>query len=308
MLFITYQNNIGKLDFGGGDSSRNFKILDVEGLSLPTKNLNVVSYPGEVGQRTISESAGPRTITLQCDLHSPNGNRYELSKALKILEKSGTLVIRSGNSTRKISARCIDAAPGERYGGYRVLILQFMCDYPYFEDKEDTNVHIFRRENKIKTTFTLPDILSKRVSEATVTNLGDTDTEPTIIITMLDDTVDGNLAIKISNVFREGDVQTKQSLDLCFPIDIVTKDASGNNQTTAYTPSKGEIITLDIQSRKIFNQNGDNLISCLSNTSFLSDFWLSGGSNEVAVDLVPFTSSCTVVYKFSNKYVEAVIA
>lgn len=322
MLHITYQNNNGTLEFRGGKGRNSWRIIEIDGLGLATKSFNTAEYPGSVGQRTLSETLSARTISIQCDVSSikscyggTQNNRWEISKALKILNEPGTMLISDGCRTRKITARCVEAVQGERHGGYVIFAMQFVCDYPYFEDKKTKTIPLFKVEKLLGGTtrwytekkeeyedekdrkllsesiesgkFKLPCMFTRRTSNANVINLGDVDTEPIIRVSLggnADDGTNGAFGTLVIN-----NESTKQSIEL-------------NLQNT----EKITTVTLDIPNRKIYSQDNQNLIHYLSPSSFLSDFWLKKGQNQISV-LNNMSEFCTVVCEFSNKYVEAVI-
>ncbi len=294
MLHITYQNENGKLDFKGGCGRHAWRILEIVGLGIAPKSFNTAQYPATVGQRTLSETIGARTISIQCDVNSiashyggTSSNRWEISKALKILNEPGTLLISDGVRIRKINARCVEAVQGERYGGYSVFAMQFVCDYPYFEDKETSKVPLFKVENLLDGTFVLPCMLTRRITKANVVNIGDVDTEPIIRISLNGGTYNGTAGTPGTLIIRNE--TTKQEIEL-------------NLQDAENTTG----VTIDIPNRKIYSQDNKNLIHHLAPTSFLSDFWLQKGQNEICVDNY-ISESCVVECEFSNKYVEAVI-
>lgn len=313
MLYITYQNENGKLDFNGGSGHFPWRILEIDGLGLSGKSFHTAAYPSSVGQKTLSETVGARTISIQCDVNSiassygaARSNQWEISKALKILNEPGTLLIRDGRRTRKIDARCVEAAQGERYGGYTVFAMQFVCDYPYFEDQQMQTIPIFKCENLIgngtrwyldngvmksepieKKSFKLPCLFSRRITETNIINVGDVNTEPIIRIHMQGGTytgIDGETGTLVIH-----NRSTKQ--------DILLNLQEAENVT--------EII-IDIPKRIIVSQDKQNLIHYLAPTSFLSDFWLQTGQNLIKVENY-LSNSCSVECEFSNKYVEAVI-
>lgn len=313
MLHITYQNENGKLDFKGGCGRHSWRILEIDGLGIAPKSFNTAQYPATVGQRTLSESIGARTITIQCDVNSikshygnTSSNRWEISNALKILNEPGTLLISDGTRTRKINARCVEAVQGERHGGYIVFAMQFVCDYPYFEDKETTKVPLFKVEHLLGSTerwylkdgqltkegiesgkFILPCMFTRYISRANVVNIGDVDTEPIIKIRLNGGTYNGTIGT---------------------PGTLVISNESTNQQIELNLQDAGEttVVTVDIPNRKIYSQDNKNLIHHLAPTSFLSDFWFKKGQNEICVDNY-ISESCVVECEFSNKYIEAVI-
>lgn len=304
MLHITYENEIGRLHLGGGSDYSNWHIIEIDGLGLAEKSLNAVTYPWGIGQQTLSETLQPRTITIQCDIHNLGGSKYEVSNALKILNYPGDLLIYDGYRTRKISARCTSSTQGERNGGYKVFAMQFVCDYPHFEDSNITSIPIFKLENLIggsvrwykndngelvheaneSGTFKLPCVFTRLTSEANVLNIGDVDSEPII------------------KVYMQGETSNSVNSGILY-----IKNKSTNQQIELNCEAvSGDIITLNIPNRTIYNQHGENLISYLSPRSFLSDFWLKRGNNYISV-INNITDSCIVTCEFSNKYIEAVI-
>lgn len=311
MLSIIYQNKNGRLDFNGGSGQQPWRILEIDGLGLTGKSFNTASYPASLGQKTLSETIEARTISIQCDVNSissaygsDHSNQWEISKALKILNEPGTLFIHDGYRKRKIEARCVEAAQGERYGGYTVFAMQFVCDYPYFEDQKKKTIPIFSRgdllgsgtrwylkdgalKSEVTETgeFQLPCLFSRRISEANILNVGDVDTEPIIRITIQGEDYTGEEKGTLVIHNRS----TKQDIEL-------NLQEMGNVT---------EII-VDIPNRTIISQDKQNLLHYLAPTSFLSDFWLQKGQNFIQVENY-LSNSCTVECAFSNKYVEAVI-
>lgn len=313
MLHITYQNKNGTLNFKGGNGRNSWRILEIEGLGLTSKSFNTAQYPATIGQRTLSESIDARTITIQCDVNSiksqyggTSSNRWEISRALKILNEPGMLLISDGVRTRKINARCVEAVQGERHGGYVVFAIQFVCDYPYFEDKETTKVPLFQVEHLLGSTtrwylkdgqltkeivergkFILPCMFTRYTSKANILNIGDVDTEPMIKIHLNGGTYNGTIGT---------------------PGTLVISNESTNQQIELNLQDAGEttVVTVDIPNRKIYSQDNKNLIHHLAPTSFLSDFWFKKGQNEICVDNY-ISESCVVECEFSNKYIEAVI-
>ena len=313
MLHITYQNENGTLDFKGGNGHNSWRILEIDGLGLAPKSYSTAHYPTRIGQHTLSETPEARTISIQCDIHSIQGcygsaqsNRMEITKALKILNEPGILLISDGYRTRKINAYCAEALQGERHGGYTVFAVQFVCDYPYFEDKDTKKVPIFKVDHLLgsgirwhisngqltshdidKGTFMLPCLVTRYVTKANVMNIGDVDTEPIIKIFLNGGAYTGTVGTPGTLVIHNE--STKQQIELNL------KDADGITE-----------VIVDIPNRRIYSQDNKNLIHHLAPTSFLSDFWVQKGQNLIGVDNY-ISESCVVTCEFTNKYIEAVI-
>ena len=313
MLHIVYENKIGRLDFNGGKGKYPWRILEIDGLGLTGKNFETVEYPGGIGQRTLSETLNARTISIQCDINSiasyyggVSNKRLEISKALKILNEPGTFHISDGLRNRKINARCVEAVQGERYGGYVIFAMQFVCDYPYFEDKDAHNVLLFKAEDLIGSStrwylkdgqltkegiesgkFILPCMFTRRISKGIIMNSGDVDTEPIIRIHLNGEMYNGTDGPPGTLIIHNESTKQKIELNL---------NEAENTQD----------VIVDIPNRKIYSQDNKNLIHHLAPTSFLSDFWFQKGQNHICIDNY-ISESSLVECEFTNKYIEAVI-
>ena len=184
--------------------------------------------------------------------------------------------------------------------------MQFVCDYPYFEDKDTKTVPLFEVEHLLGSTtrwclengqliqqgvesgtFVLPCMFTRRITKVNVVNIGDVDTEPIIKIRLNGGTYNGTGGTPGTLVIRNE--STNQHIELNLENAENTKE-----------------VIVDIPNRKIYSQDNKNLIHHLAPTSFLSDFWLQKGQNEICVDNY-ISESCVVECEFSNKYIEAVI-
>lgn len=275
-MLIEFKNDLGKIVLG---SNRETRIIEVDGVGLAPKTRNTVNYAGIVGQNKLSETVNARTITIKGDIKSSSPQNI-LTRMIRILNNSGTLILRVGSKRRCISAECTNFDISDRNSAYQPFILQFICDYPYFSDITQTNIYIFEVEKRLKTTFTLPCVFSERIIKQDIYNSGDVICEPIFEITALTGSEkSGNITIE--------NTTTAQQI------------------TLNYTLSEGEVITVDIENRKITSDKNADIIYSLDDDSYLSDFWLEKGSNVISVTNGS-GGEISVICKFCNKYIEAV--
>lgn len=273
---IEFTNTLGKIVLG---SNRETRIIEIDGVGLAPKTRNTVNYAGIVGQNKLSETINARTVTIKGDLKSTSPQNI-LTRMMRILNNSGTLILRAGSKGRCISAECIEFDISDRNGAYQPFIMQFICDYPYFSDITQTNIYIFEIEKRLKTQFILPCVFSKRILNQKIHNSGDVICEPIFEITAVTESAkNGNIAIE--------NITTSQKIVLNYKI------------------SRGEVITVDIENRKITSNTAGDIIYSLDDDSYLSDFWLEKGSNNITVTNGS-GGEIMVMCRFCNKYIEAV--
>lgn len=273
---IEFTNSLGKIVFGTGD----MRIIEIDGTGLAPKVRNTVNYAGIVGQNKLSDTVGARTVTIKGDLKSSSPQSI-LTRMMRILDTSGTLILRVGAKGRRIAAECVEFDISDRNGVYQPFILQFICDYPYFSDITQTEIYIFKVQNLLKTQFTLPCMFSQRECKQNIYNSGDVVCEPIFEFTALSDGAeDGSITIE--------------------------NETTAQQITLNYRMSAGEVITVDIESRKITSDTAGDIIYSLDDDSYLSDFWLDKGNNSIVVTNGS-GGEMKAVCAFSNKYIEAVV-
>lgn len=286
-MYIAFENELGKINLNGGV----WRVKDIEGLGLLEKTVSVVTYPDTDGRELLSAVTHSRDITISGDVLRRGEVKNELSRAMRILNRNGFLIIHTGSKKRKIACRCnvFSAGTKERNAVYQTFVMQLTCDYPYFEDFEERRVSVFKREDLIKDTFTPPCVFTKRVSRTDILNSGDTDTRPVFFIVCESAQSDGSFGIKIINH------TTNQSFELLYKIQA------------------GEEITVDFSDRtvtsniKSVENNRGNLIGFMSMDTFLSEFYFEPGFNDIECLNMDGNSSLSCVCEYTNKYIEAVI-
>ena len=282
MTKIIFENDIGRLYLsGGGDEA--WRITKISGLGMSDKKYQTVSYFSEAGQKTVSERREARIITIAGDVFgTENRIAHKISETIKILDKPGWLTVRTNGMIRRIWARCNGFEEGEAYGVFRKFAMQFCCDCPYFEDVGKDSIALFKKTKEIKNTFTLPKVFTCRTSNGIVVNRGDVEAEP------------------ILNIYFGADIAEGQKVTLT--IDNKTTEC----KLVVYLyPKAGDIVTVDVANRKIYNDRDENLIAALADDCSLNKFTLKEGTNDITVTS-DVETNLSVVCRFTNRYLEAI--
>ena len=87
---------------------------------------------------------------------------------------------------------------------------------------------------------------------------------------------------------------------------VIKNHTSGESLTFDYGGVMGEFITVDTKRRKIYNQEGTNLIKYLADDSFFDGFHLHPGNNDVEVINRNVNTGISVKCSYANRYCEAV--
>lgn len=284
MRFI-YENACGRIDLNSG----RWKIKEIEGLGLCEKLETKASYPGIDGSELIMSAVESRTITISGDINLKDAGAKEIARAIRVLNTSGTFKIHAGDKKRKIAARCtyFKAEKTDRRASFQPFVLQLEAGYPFFEDEKAEKGSLFYREDVIENSFTLPCVFSRRVSRVNLVNRGDVPCMPKVYI-------------------------------ICLAAGSATKvefknHTTGKHFALDYKMRKGEEICIDFENRKISSNLSDsksnygNLLPFMATDSFLSEFYLDVGSNDVETMSLGEGSEMTAFSEFSAKFIEAVI-
>ena len=283
-MHMIFENEIGRIDLNGGK----WRIKDIDGLGLPEKTVKVISYPDTDGQELISAVTISRYITVSGDIKRKNGERNEVSRAMRIFNKAGVLKISHGAMHRMIYCRCssFNAGTQDRNASFQGFVLQLVCDYPYFEDFEHKKAVLFKRENLITGSFTLPCVFTKRISRINAVNYGDVLTRPKIYLFCEEAQKDGAL------------------------IEIINH-TSGQHFKLCYSMKEQEEIIVDFENRTLKSSvtneenNFGNLLGYLSEDTFLSEFYFEPGVNDI--ECIYSGGKIHTFCTYSNKYAEAVV-
>lgn len=283
MFEARFENGYGLIRFGGGRGPV-FHVREIAGLGPPKKEFNVTGYAGQPGQELISEKDLARVITLSGDIITPH-MQSEAARMVKILYHPGRLTILSGHRKRSILCRCTDFDDLERRGkDISRAVIQFTCDNPYFTDDSAQKVDLFRRKDLIKTTFTLPCAFSSRINRLTVINSGDVKAEP------------------VFTIYNSGGTSAAAE---SYGIEI-ENSTTGQSLLVERNTQPGEAITIDIPGRRVTSSIAGDITASISQDTFLSDFWLAEGANDIEAVNYNAGEDISVVMQYNNKYIEAV--
>lgn len=283
-----FENEVGRVDLNG----EVWRIKDIDGLGLVDKICSVVTYPDSDGQELIRAVTHGRIITISGDVKRNESISNELTRAMRIFNKPGTLKIIYGSKKRKIACRCTSfiAEAKDRNPVYQTFVMQLTADYPFFEDITSKKVSVFLKEDLIKDSFTLPCVFTKRISRRNILNSGDEVAAPIFYAVCKEsgtENTDGGIIIKNHTI--------------------------GKSFKLNYKLSKGEEVTVDFENRtvqsniKTSENNNGNLIIYMSDDTFLSDFYFETGINDIECINCDADGEITMVSEYTNRYIEAVI-
>lgn len=281
MFSVRFFNETGMIEFGGGQSQTPWRVTNAEGLSFCGRTFEYIKYEGKDGQKITGVSVNSRTVTLSGDVYIKDKFSNMYASAMSVLEDEGILEITTSQSTRKINARCCDFYCGEKKGDYMLFTVQFICDDPYFEDADKTEVALYSKTPLLDNNFVFPGVLSGRISRRTIEYLGTRKTEPVF-------------CIGVENGVNGDDLL------------IIKNHTTGEELKFNYGGVHGEHITVDVKNCKIYNQDGENLLKHLADDSFFDGFHLVPGENDVEVTNRNVNTGITVTCYYSNRYSEAV--
>ena len=277
---LIYKSKGGTVEMGGGKHPL-INIIEMSGFGLPTKEYESVSFTSENGVTTIGEKDLPRTITITGDLL---GGQNEIMKALKAFYYEGELYCDFGRIRRKIECKCINLADIERHmnSGINSFTVQFQCDYPYFNDWNDTVQSLAGYKNLVTDTFTLPCVFTQMLQEGTVYNNGDKSIFPIIKITASYEPTLDNAVLSIIN------------------------HTTGAMVKINYSMQNGETVEIDLATRQITSNRNGRITNCITDDTVLSDFYLQIGENELSFKTSDGNQPLTAKIIYNKIYIMAV--
>ena len=280
MFEIIFYNSRGRVVFGGGKSDSRWRIIEADGLGLSGKSYKTCTYENYPGQETVKAHTNARTITLKGDFFMGSGYLNEYKNVLSVLDKDGVLEILSRGTAVRINGYCTQFFPLEKKGEYLPFTVQFVCDEPYFESATAFEVPVFKTVAKLDCDFTFPGMFSERITRRNVYINSNAETEPVIIINA------GRNPNGILHIFNH---------------------TTGESLNINYEPLNNEYITVDVKNRRIFNQNGNNLLNYLADDSFFDGFHLYPGDNEIEVTIGTANTELEVTLRYNEQFLEAAI-
>lgn len=278
---ILYKNEFGCVRFVGSGYGE-WHIMDVTGLGLPLRTFETVTYAGEAGQVTLSERFEARTVTLSAEVRGKSREERAViyTEALKVFAHPGDLTVR-GVRERRIRARVADIAEGERHGNFKTYAVQFVCDSPFFTDVSEQRAAMYLREDLLgrdtggKFTIGEGQVLTRRITGGTLLNDGDFECAGVMKI----------------QTFGEGEAELE-----------IENAATGGAVKLTVTAKK--TYTIDFDARTITDETGADALEILSSDSYLSDFYLVPGANEIRFT-VESESVSEAEFTYNKRYLSA---
>lgn len=279
MFEMVFYNSIGSVVFGGGKSNSAWRVIEAEGLGLSGKSYKSCTYDNYPGQEIVNVHTNARTITLKGDFFMQSDYLDTYREALSVLDKKGVFEIRNAGTALRINAYCTQFLPLEKKGSYMPFTVQFVCDDPYFESASAYEIPVFKVVPLLDRDFTFPGMFSERITSRNVYISSNAEIEPVIII---------NTGQNPNGILH------------------ILNHTSGESLNINYEPLSNEYITVDVKNRRIFNQNGDNLLNYLDDDSFFDGFHLYPGNNEIEVNIGSANTELEVILRYNERFLEAV--
>lgn len=288
---IELLNKYGRLEIGGG-AHPSARLLQIKGIGIPAKEPEAIVFAGQPGQVYQSIRDMPRTITMQFEFF---GGPQQLEQINRMIYEELEIRISCGAYRRKIKGICInpEEIEGIIYHSWYRLVLQLVCNNPYFNDFNDTRVVISRRKDLFPNLLeddvwkiALPAAATERIQKTDIVNYGLINIYPVI-------TVYNNPASEAA-VLSEGGLE-------------IYNETTGKRIALNYELSTGEELTVDLPARRIISNLSGVITNCISDDTVLSDFYLVPGENTVSVTNYNTASEIAAVLRYNNYYASAVI-
>ncbi len=276
---LVFENQLGIAEaYGGGDNR--VRISTIDGLCVPGyERRGYTSYDFD-GAVESGRHLTRRTVTIGGDMKA---SAREAADFIKVFNEPGVLKIITNDISREINVSACEAEYTNKNNGYIKFVLSLTCDDPYFYDVKETRLGLYVREKLIDSETVFPATFSRRTTSASIGVTSDRDIEPTIIILGGERNGDGDGRIVIENIL------------------------TGAKFTLNYVPEVDEIITLDIKERTITSNLSGNLISYISDDSFMSDLVIGKSGAQFVTTGYGATGFVTAYIIYKNKYLEAMV-
>lgn len=268
---LVLTNKRGTFEIGGGNHPT-ARLLEIEGLSPPEKDLETEACEGGAGDYIKHMRDKSRTITMSFDFYGVEDDVYKL---YRILAQPLEMRFFIGSIRRKISAICINQTEIESiiYHRLQKIVLQFYCADPYFHSLSPKRYPVAKR------TDLFPNVVlddGKQGISLIVRNGIATVKETTTIVKN-----EGDTAVYPTIEVVNNSVQNTTSGISC---SVVVKNVTtGKSMTISYNPAQGEKITFDVASRKITSDVNGNITGKITDDTFLSEMYLDFGDNEIEI-------------------------
>ncbi len=279
---VFFKNELGMIPFSETVHGK-IKLTEILGLGLVDKEYRTVVFYGYNGQETVYERALPRTVTLGVEFCMEN-LRATVENFLRVIGKPGYLYIETEHFSRKIFCNQVKVSDENRIllGEITNIVVQFVCDSPFFEDSEEHNVPLYKRTKNLSTPFSLPCCFGTVVTSVVIDNQGSYDIEPVVRI-FCGQTIADAERIVVKNITTD----KKICID--------------------YIPGENEEILIDIKNRRVSSNVLGNISDKLSDDTFLGDFVFVPGINRIETFIGNAASGFMAECRYTNLYSEAML-
>ena len=208
-----------------------YEVMSIDGLEQVAAESQIRKYSNMPGQKTLNKTPAARMITITGRINAGRSQRrFRTDNISFVFDNTieGTLKLNMWGKLRRINCIPDTVAFGEVDRNDKLpFVITLICDNPYFKDWEDIELSLFSRVGNLINGMTFPRVFTFRYTKGTAINNGMVDIEPIIIIETGKPTV--------------GAPETGI---------LIQNETTGKEILLNYTPADGEIITVDIPSRK----------------------------------------------------------
>lgn len=290
---IKYVSKGGTVVIGGG-SHPLANAISIDGLGIPEQQYNTVDFTDVAGQSTTNRKDIARIITITGDLI---GGQTEIEQFYKAIYYEGELYLTFDEQCRKIRCKVSSAGDMSRNADCDIngFSVQFVADYPYFTDFEDTETYIIHKENKFPNVYEngewfvqLPAIATETTIETNLHLNGDIDVYP---------------IIKIYNEGSSDIAPERQGLYIELGDKEQNKVASIE---ILVNTENNELITVDLPKRQIVSNIKGDITHYITDDTILSDFKLKCGDNYIWAVNYNTNEKISAWLEYSPEYLTAV--
>ena len=253
-------------------------VISASGLEGIKKQYQTVNYASVPGQVTIAENVLPREIIIKGDICTKNSRPF--SDYCTFFSDGGELYVLSGTSRKKIAYNPVDFKRTGKRGDYILFELKIICDFPYFSDSVNNSIDIYKRIDRVKGTFNLPEVFTERKTEVDIMNMGQVISEPVITVECL-----------ASGDYSEG-IHIKN-------------ESTGKALVLVTNMLEGEEFVIDVKKRTISSNMRQNCYGILSGECAMCDFFLRKGLNKITINNKNPGETVRGSIYFENLYTEA---
>lgn len=257
MTKLTLKNSLGEAVMAGGGNSH-IRLTALSGLEFVPKSYGTVKFSETDGIQTVTDVHTERTITGKGDIFFTSDE--EIKKLYSVFLKKGEIFLTSKGKSYKCGYKP-SKFETEKQGNHVVsFVFQIICDSPYFLPYRSEKKDIYKRQDMINGDVTLPAVFTARETKTYVVNKGHKKCEPTI------------------NLYYAKDLEGTSDNG------VIIKNAT----TGQFIKFNGKVkdygsVAVNVSQRKAYAGSGEDISRLLSNDTYLSEFFIETGSNEIEI-------------------------